>query len=270
MTETEALVEEYADLIAEYRTWLRQFEDARAKKWENRLRAEDHTEAAICEAAVWLVLRKEGCEVDPAESLSAGGPDFMCRKGRIESYVEAACITKPKATDETGLSDFPQSRVEAGFYTLMTKGFFQKVTGKTRQCSSLGAPAIVAIATLHFNASARCFRRNAVAQLLTGKTCVTIPIGLDGGTIARQIHESTRLELAAFLRPSSDPLEAMEHARSPVSALLLCGLGCNPPNVVGVLHPNPNHPLDRLLLPNIPFVRLVDGYKRGSMHTEWI
>lgn len=262
----DSLIKIYAELISENRKWLGAFEKERSERWENLLA--QNPEAAICEAATRRFLNDQNISVEPYEDLSTGGPDYLCIRNEQCFYVETTCVTKKVATKESGLTDMPQHK--ACCYGLLTKKIFAEVCNKTPQCSNLGAPCLITICTLHFQAGCLCFDKHAAEDLLTGTSFITAPIDTRTGEMMREPYEATDLESAVFIRPIKVSAEQTEFARSPISALLLCPFGTSPSKIIGVLHPNPNHMFDRNLLPAIEFGRLSEGYEAGQFKVKWV
>jgi len=262
------LIVTYADVIAGHRVWLQQFDKQRLKKWEDLL--ESDPEAAICEAKTRILMSDHNVDIQPYEDLSKGGPDFLCSKDSKNFYVETTCISIEAATKVSDLSPYPPYPTGAHFFALMTERIRTEISNKTPQCSNLKEPCVIVVATLHFQAGCLCFNELAAKNLLTGTPYITQKINIGTGEPIGGIYESTRLKDSAFVRPSKESTNWIEHARNSVSAVLLCGFGSNPPNVVGCLHPNPNYPFDRSLLPDVKFARLADGYQNGVLKVEWI
>ena len=259
--------DEYSQLIDRHCKWLNGFEAERLSRWKNLFNA--NLEAALCEAATRKLLFDHGCDVEPFEDPASGGVDFKCTKNGNTFYVEATCITKEVASDKSGLTHLTQPN-KATYYAYLTRTIWQELSNKTSQCSGLDAPCIVVIGTFHFQAGCLCFDDLAAEELLTGITYITKRIDTKLGKAVGETYESTKLESAAFIRPNENPPNFFEHARCPISAVLLCSFGTNPINTTGMLHPDPNNPFNRDLLSDIKFCKLVDGYKNGSLEVEWI
>jgi hypothetical protein len=268
MIDTKKLISDYSDLIEEHRTWLHPFGKQRLDKWEELLKA--NPESAICEAATRRLLSKHGVKTEPYEDLSSGGPDFLCFKDGKTFYVENTCISINAATKESGLYPTDSPDIDDTAYQDMTEKFRSEISNKVPQCSKVKAPCIVVIATLHSKASVCCIDELAVEELLTGTTYITGTINTKTGEKVGDTYESARLENSAFIRPQKNSPNWIEHARNPVSAVLLCGFSSNSTNVLGCLHPNPNYIFDRILLPQIKFCRLAKGYQTGQFTVEWI
>jgi len=259
----------YYKLIGSHREWLNLFDSKFLNAWD-KLFKKNNPEAALFEAATRQVLGEFDIVVEPFDDPSRDkNPDYYCKKNNQVFYVEATCITKEVATDNTNLDDIPKN-LEVTGYALLTKTFFNDVVNKTTQCSNLNAPVLLAIGTWHFSACQLCFDKGAAEDILTSTPHITVPISkVTGGPIG-DTYEATDLRWSAFVRPSKTTSGEIEFARSPISGILLCPFGTKPPDIVGVLHPNPNHPFDRNLFPKIPFGRLTDGYQDGKFGVEWI
>ena len=250
-----------SDLAEEHSRWLSAFDPQYLRNWEKLLKAD--SEAAMCEAAVRRLLEENGNDVKPNEDLTGAvqAPDFRCTQGDKRFFVEATCISIEKATEVTGLSHVPQGAAD---YRPLNDAMFHACKQKTPQCSDLEAPALVAVGTFHGQASCICFLKREVAMLSTGEELIAHVIDTRKRTPVGDSYRSTGLRSATSLRPD------MSSARRPVSGMLLCGFGCEPPEVRGVLHQSPIHEFDRCLLPEVEFCRLQEGYESGSLSTEWI
>jgi len=268
MGNVEELISDYSDLIKEHRLWLKTFGEQRTKKWEDLLKS--NPEGAICEAATRKLISDYGIDIQPYEDLSNGGPDFLCSKNGKTFYVETTCISIEAATKESGLYPTESPDIDDSAYEDMTEKFRSEISNKVPQCSKVKAPCIVVIATLHSKASVCCIDKFAAEELLTATTYITGTINTKTGEKVGDTYESTRLENSVFIRPKKNSTNWIEHARNPVSAVLLCGFSSDPPNVLGCLHPKPNYKFYRTLLPQVKFCRLAKGYQTGQFQVEWI
>jgi hypothetical protein len=266
MDTPDEMLKQYANEIQSHREWLQSLDQGCATKWEKLLKADP--EAAICEAATRELLERHDVTVRPNEDLSAGGPDYLCTRVGEHFYLEVTCISKDAATTATKLPDKCPSGPET--YAYMTKKILWKLSNKTSQCAGMDGPTLVAICTLHSQAGDLCFDDLAAEELLTGIAYITHDLNTETHEPVGNTYESTRLEGLAFIRHVKASPNWLEHARNPVSAVLLCGFGSFPPSVLACLHPNPNYPFDRTLLPQIKFCRLVEGYLTGHFKVEWI
>jgi hypothetical protein len=264
---TSSLTQSYEEDIKEHRRWLKDFDERRLKKWEDLLQA--NPEAAICEAKTRILMANYGVDIRPYEDLSEGGPDFWCSKDSRVFYIEATCISIEAATRKSRLCATDNPDVDDSCYEDMTEKFRSEIGGKIKQCHKVEAPHIVVIGTLHPIASACCFDEAAAEELMTATTYITRNINKETGELVGDTYEVTRLDNSVFIRPSKNLTNWIEHARCSVSAVLLCGFGSNPPNVVGCLHPSPRYVFDKTLLPKMEFCRLADEYQKGRLQVEW-
>lgn len=253
--------------IERHERWLGCFNPQYLDNWKKLLG--NDAEAAMCEVDVRLLLADNGVDVEPNEDLSGARktPDFLCRKDNRAFYVEVTCIGIDKATEVTGLPhEFTGDPSYS--YGLLNNTIFNACRQKTPQCADQSLPSLVVIGTFHFQASHICVSKYHLEDLLTGQRMITQDIDMRTGGGVRETYETTHLRSATFLHPDKD--NALDHARYPVSGMLICGFGCRPPNVFGVLHPSPVRQFDRRLLAKIEFCRLKDGYESGQLSTEWI
>ena len=257
-----------ASLADEHRRWLKGFGPQHLINWEKLLNSDP--EAAMCEAQIRSLLANSNVDVKPSEDLAGDhkAPDFLCERNKEGFYVEVTCISIDKATNVTGLIH-PTTPGSSGFRPL-NDAIFEASRQKTPQCADKDLPCLVAVGTFHFDASCICVQKFHMESLLTGEPLITHDIDTATGQPIGETYETTRLRSATFLRPDRE--DPMSHARNPISGMLICGLGCHPPNLLGVLHPSPVREFDRRLLPDIEFCRLSDGYEfvylRGSGQLE--
>ncbi len=223
----------------------------------------------MCEAAVRRLLEQNGNDVEPNETLdgSKQSPDFRCIQGDKLFFVEVTCISKEKTTEQTRLNHLPKPGFSYQGFVGLTDSIFHAAKEKTPQCSYLDQPALVAVGTFHWQASNLCFERMNLELLLTGQTFLSQKIDTSTGGPVGDEYLSTKLRSATFLSPQPDGY--MRSARNPVSGILACGFGCEPPKVRGALHPEPVHVFDRKLLANLEFCRLRPEYKGGLLSAEW-
>ena len=62
----------------------------------------------------------------------------------------------------------------------------------------------------------------------------------------------------------------IDNIRRPLSALLICGFGCEPVQIFGVLNPSPAREFDSSLLGRIPFCLEKTDFLNGEVCLEWI
>ena len=252
-------------LIDLYIEWIEQFPVDHARQWAHLYKHE--LQAAMCEASFWAVLQDCGVAVEPNRDLKHGqpSPDFLCRKNGEKFYVEVTCIHIERVTKVTALSDKPSG---AGSYGPLNAAIFDEVRQKTPQCANLDAPALVAVGTFHCQASCLCIQKHHVGMMLTGDELITQRIDTRTGQPVGETFLSTEFDSAAFLKPSTKSW--LEEVRLPVSGILVGGFGCEPPNIYGLLHPNPLRPFNRNLLDRIEFCLLHRDEAHGQLSVKWL
>lgn len=248
--------------LDDHRRWLDGYNPQHKRKWEEQL--QQNSDGAKCEMLVRMLLEENGNKVMPNADLSAKkkAPDFRCTQEGQLFYVEVTCVDSDRATRVTSLEPKPEAMAKAYAFADINQALFEKLEKKHAQCKHLEHPVLVAIGTLHFHASALTFHDRFVRELLTGKGYVSANL-----SHVKKTFLSTQLEYASFLQQDALTGEIVTIHKA-VSGLLLCGFGCEPSIVNGLLHPEPSHVFDRCLLKNVPFFRLASGYDAGQLSVE--
>jgi len=263
-------------LAAEHRTWLSAFDAQYLVNWERILNANE--ESALAEAGLRRLLRGYGARVEPNEDLTGGEtgaeprPDFHCESNGSSFEVEVTHISIEKATKITGLVKDPTTNLAESppIFTRirpLNGAFFWACVGKAKQCADTRHPTLVAVATFHYGAAVFCFDKSDISQLLTGLTSMRWSLDKQPGQEASEAYLITELQSAAFLQ--FDKSQGTRFARNSISALLLCGLGARPPQVIGVLHPNPARPFDPAILPELEFGQVAIDWASRQLHVNW-
>ncbi len=262
------LIKLYQDELADHRHWLAMFPEHTAQ-WKHRLR--DQPEPAIVEACVRSYLAGYVDSVEPAEDLASGGPDFRCRRGSRIFYVESTCLTIDAVTNATKLS--PSATGQAANYGTLTDLVKRECVNKAAQLSHRkDAPGLLAIGTLHFQASALCVTERHVEAILTSTPFIACNFDPAAGKAVGDPYQAVNLRDSAFIKPTTMPTidTEFEQARRSISGVLICGFGSIPPQVLGALHPGACRPFDSNLLPQTRFCRLKpDAFAGGDFMTEW-
>lgn len=254
---------EYAKELASHRHWCESCPQWYRRDWSRRLEDPDSCEAAIFEACVRELLSQNGQRPEPADKPGKGGPDFRCTQAQYEFYVEATTIRVDTVTEKTCL---PHRDAWCGYYRNLSQAISEKCVEKTEQCKKVGHPTVLAVGTLHENASAVCFRKEAAETILTGVAHIRSHFNpTTGGQKPATDHQVSGLHYSAFLyAPEGDRTE--ESHRS-ISAVLLCGFATQ--SIYGTLNPNPLHRFERQYLPEVPFCQLSGDWQGGDLAVEW-
>jgi len=256
----------WADLEAEHSQWLSAFDQRYQQKWEN-VRKEDY-EAALCEAAVRRMLQAQGITVEPNEDVagklptgSESRPDFRCFHPDGNFLVEVTCISIATVVEQTDLPHPFQPGVQN--YGSLNHAIFWKSVRKYKQYSTANLPTLLAVGTFH-QLSALCMSRKFADMLLTGQTSLSWPVNIKTGQGTSDAIQTTELRASPFLKPGS-----LGEVRTSLSGLLLCGLGCDPAYVIGVMHPHAARPFNCNVLPSIQFGQVAINKAAGELNTSW-
>lgn len=255
---------EMQQIVDEHREWLQPFDPQYLANWNKMLRHDD--EAAMTEAVVSRILQINGCAVEPNERLSGdcGGPDFRCTRNGSRFYVEVTCISIEAADNHENATDLGDGVRAVNPYA-MTEAVFRESQSKTKQCSNLDAPCLVAIGTWNGFAAMSGFHKVHLNSVLTGKTSLSWNVSIATGQQVGDHHLTTELRAAAFLKP--DNLGEIKSARNSISGLLLCN--CGSLRVIGVLHPSPARPFSPDVLPGVEFGSVETNHASGQLSVTW-
>lgn len=260
----------FAGIINPYRDWLSGCTDGavRLKKWEQRLRA--NPDSAICEATTWDWLRRRGFEIEPAEDVSHGGPDYRCRREQHYFYVEVTCLSRDSVTSQSLISDqqSPISKDPEG-WGYLTGAVFHKCQEKCNQLTELDAPCLLAVCTMHGFAATACFDELGAEMMLRGDDLKLSWFGDPSTARMGPVALKTELKGAPFLC-SDEQTRFIDLKRTWISGILLSSSSMPDRRVLGVLHPQPLQPFDPGWLPDVPFCRLTDGWQSGQLTVEWV
>jgi hypothetical protein len=147
---------------------------------------------------------------------------------------------------------------------MVTTSLFNKARSKAEQLSGYECARVLAITCTHF-ASAFLLDTEAAESLLTSEPKIQIPVGEPDAPFTM----STDLRNPIFFGADADG--HISARRQSISAILLIGIFGSQSNVVGLLHPEPAHPLNIGRFPEVPFIRLSSWPIVGAViSTEWV
>ena len=218
------------------------------------------------EALVRRFLSEHVQHIEPIEDRSSGGPDFKCTTPKGVFYVESTVLTIEAVTRKTKLPYLPTSHEVSGYH-LLTQLVHAKCKEKAPQCRKRrDAPCLVAVGTLHADASQLCFGDVEVEWMLTSEPKIAVPVDTCDGSPVGPSYQATDLRFAAFLKPVTGESADIGPARESISGLLLCPFGCSPPEVLGVVNSHARRPFDPALLPDIPFATIEQNGNTVTPH----
>ena len=242
----------FCKIVDSHREWLKQFNERHLKKWDD-LFAKNNPEAALCEAATRQVLEEFDVDVEPYDdSSSEPTPDFKCCKDGIVFYVEVTCIPKEVATRKSGLEeDYEKDRVCE--YAPLNIPISLKAQHKYYQSKNLEVPFLLVIGTFHTQVSENWFIKETASEMLK---CAPIffPVGKNQEMNKDNYkHFKDHSGGFVFIKINNNSLTNCDYKLKSISGILLCPFGIKEPKILGVLHPNPNYPFYRNLLPKVEF-----------------
>ena len=265
----------WAPSLTAFAKWMEEENRAAAEIWSGRLKSSQsyQVESAVAEAVVWDYISNRSDSVWLEEIPGVGGVDFGFSVASNQFLVEVTNISSEAATDATKM---PDRELFKGNYCLLTKNIRQKVRNKLGQARKRSDhPLLVAVTTLHENASSTCVDRRAVEFALGSPPRITWKWNPQTGESEGDAYQSTDLSQSVFLSPTpilgpdGDPIAQAKY--QPISGFLFGGFGLNPKNVsvFGALNPEATNPFDPKLLPDIPFCSFKEWPVTASIDFTW-
>lgn len=262
--------------INAYADWLSDEDKTAATKWSQRLRSPqpDKVEGAVAEALIYDYI---GCRVDSVhltDRPGVGGLDFEFAKGDVRFLVEVTNLSIDAVTKASGMPD--TDSFNTGFYGLLTDRIRQKVRNKLKQAKNQSQyPLLVAVTTLHWNASCVCINRKAVEFAMNSPPNITSKWNPNTGESEGEPYQSTDLSRSVFLSPTpvlGPDGEPVAQARyEPISGFLLGGFGLRPPDahVFAGLNPEARIPFDPSMFPDVPTCFFAEWPVSTELKLEW-
>ncbi len=265
----------WAKSLKAFSDWINVKNQTAGKAWLRRLKSNqsEQVESAIAEAVVWDFI---GCRCDSTclnDAPGTGGIDFEFIVNGHSFLVEVTNISTEAASAASAMPDKDRF---SGFYRLLTRNIRQKIRGKLKQarCQS-DHPLLVAVTTLHWNASRACISRTAVEFAMGSPPKITRKFNPNTGAVEGNLYQSTDLSQSVFLspRPVNGPngLSIAQAKYQPISGFLVGGFGLDPKNVcvLGALNPEASQPFDSVMLPDIPFCSFREWPVTTEMGFSW-
>ncbi len=191
----------WAPSLTKFTDWLAAENGAAAAAWSRRLNSTGsaQVESAVAEAVTWDFMGCRSDSVRLAETPGEGGIDFeftvACRPFLVE-------VTNISIAAATAASKMPDKELFKGFYGLLTRRVRQKVRRKFKQARlQTKCPLLVAVTTLHWNASHTCVDRQAVEFAMSSPPQITSKWNPQTGMSEGDLYQSTDLSQSVFLSP---------------------------------------------------------------------
>jgi len=269
-------LQQWSKPLNAYANWIGVHNLEAGEMWSRRLNSADveKVEGAVAEAVMWDFLSSRSESVRLNETPGGGGVDFEFTAKGSRFLVEVTNISSEAASRASGM---PNLALHNGFYGLLTAQIRQKVRRKlTQALNESVCPVLVAVTTLHYNASCLCCDRRAVEYAMGSPPQITFKLNLGTGETQGEPYESTDLRQSVFLSPSpildADGSPIVQAKYEPISGFLLGGFGLDQRNVVrvfGGLNPEAIRPFDTSLLPDIPFCSFAEWPAATRIGFKW-
>lgn len=255
--------------------WLARVDAEAQERWLRAINGKSRAaaEGAVAEAAVWDYLACVCDSVRLAESPGTGGVDFEFVANGHTFVVEVTNISTDAATRVTGMEDQDQFQ---GYYGLLTSRIRRKIRGKFRQARrEVDHPVLVAVTTLHRNASISCVNRTAIEFAMGSPPRITGDLDPVTGEVEGDLYQSTNLKESIFLSPhpvlGPDGVPIANARFEPIAGFLVGGFGVEAKavSVLGGLNPSALRPFDPSILPHVPFCEFAKWPVTDSMAFRW-
>lgn len=240
--------------------WLRQFGNQNRIKKFNQLKQQNR-EGAICEAFVCGYLCTHVDKIEPYEDISNGGPDFKCIQNGSFFYVEVTALSNKSVEDASWIPD--DGTWKGGAVGSLSRLIRTAVSGKVRQCIKDDGPTLVALGINHTWVSAGV--DGLARDVLISDESYVIQVSPDQPIPQRSGEFVTELRNAIFMAVGE---KGVLVKRPSVAGALICGLGIQPPRIVGVINCAAHRPFDVKLLPEIKFAKTV--IKDNRVEMRWL
>ncbi|MGD8452270.1 MAG: hypothetical protein PVJ57_10670 [Phycisphaerae bacterium] len=265
----------WAKPLKAFSDWIDAVNQTAGKHWLRRLKSNqsEQVESAVAEAVVWDFIGRRCDSTFLNESPGTGGIDFGFVIDGYSFFVEVTNISTKAASTASAM---PDRDPFAGHYGLLTKNIRQKIRGKLKQarCRS-DRPLLVAVTTLHWNASHACINRMAVEFAMGSPPKITGKFNPNTGEVEGDLYQSTDLSQSVFLSPrpvnGPDGLPIAQARHQPISGFLVGSFGLSPRSVcvLGALNPEASRPFNPAMLPDIPFCSFREWPVTTEMGFNW-
>jgi hypothetical protein len=267
--------EHFRRWLAPYAVFLDEELEPTFRQWIGRLTSDepDQIESAVAEAVAWDWLR---CRVDAVQVVPTDGapaPDFHCRVGSREFFVEVRNVAISTMTKWCGLPH--GDRLDGcRWLPIPARQLHQAILGKAKQGAELKAPYLVMLTTLHDHGSRRLLDKFIVESLLTSRPMLAARVHVGESQMVEPVHSIVDFEHSVVTRSGSTNV-----ARTMISGALLAPFGLLPApatvrrpflGICGILHPSPQHPFDPRILDDVAFCRFRHWPPGRSASLMWV
>jgi hypothetical protein len=252
--------------------WLESRDRQTTQQWCKKLRSseQDKIEGAVAEALVWDYLACRTDSVKLIDKSGAGGVDFCFTVQDTDFLIEVTNISIEAATR---FSKLPDREIRSGYHSLLTRKIRSKVRNKLQQSRNApDMPLLIAVSTLHRNASISCCTRLGVEFAMSSPPKATIDFNVKTGDATGEVYETTDLQHSVFLHRTDDVnRDVAANGHKTISGFLLAGFGVQPEHVemLGGLNPEAVSPFDPNLLPNEPFCFIDPWPAKEAIALNW-
>lgn len=231
-------------------------------------------EAAIAEAITFhlLTYMRVGPEIN--EQVGSGGVDFICCASRAPFFkrlpqnqfvVEATSFDQDAVSKRSRIPKVIPAGISGGAIGLLTQNICNKAKQKNKQLKGYAMPRVLAIVSSH-PGGAVLFNSATVKWALVSEEHFIHRIG---SPVADPTNY-TDLKNSVFIKLGPDG-ESIVPCRREISAILLIAVDGAASEVYGIVHPEPEYPLNLEFLPNLPFVRIAQWpVAEGRIIVDWV
>jgi hypothetical protein len=267
--DTECNLESILDWYSEY---LRTKHPKNSKQFE-RARKSD-LEAALAEAITFHLLTYMRVHPEINEQVGSGGVDFICCASRAPLFkclpqnqfvVEATSLDRDAVSKRSRIPKVIPAGISGGAIGLLTQNICNKAKQKNKQLKGYPMPRVLAIVSSHPGGPV-LFNSATAKWALVSEEHFVHPIG----SAVADPDNYTDLKNSVFIKYGPDG-ESIVPCRKEISAILLIAVDGAASEVFGIVHPEPEYPLNLEFLPNLPFVRIAQWpVSEGRIVVDWV
>jgi len=256
--------------------WYSEYLRAKYPKNSNRFERarKSELEAAIAEAITFHLLTSMGVHPEINEQIGTGGVDFICCASRAPLFkrlpknqfvVEATSLDQDAVSKRSRIPKVIPAGISGGAIGLLTQNICNKAKQKNKQLKGYAMPRVLAIVSSH-PGGAVLFNSATAKWALVSEEHFIHRIG----SPVADASNYTDLKNSVFIKLGPDG-ESIVPCRKEISAILLIAVNAAASEVFGIVHPEPEYPLNLEFLPNLPFVRIAQWpVSEGRIVVDWV